>query len=237
MPDAAPITDLDQTSRLAAIEGRVDVLVSAAGQFQTPWFRNPSFIISLAAFLISIVTTVASAYRTYREDVEAQRAQLRTVFSQLNSVELRAAEYSAKFNNHPALAGIRSTLNTQSMFLAKQAYTLVKEIGDDASAIDLAFAGYAVANVGEMALGEELEMKALEKAKNATEYIGAARALGAMKLATQRIPEAEKYRQMALHGFDLFPKDAINEHRVNEAHAWTQLYWATNSTDCARSLA
>jgi hypothetical protein len=227
-------TNLDQALRLAAVEARVDVLLS--GQSKPPWFKNPSFIISLAAFLISIVTTVASGYRTYREDVEAQKAQLRTVLGQINAVQLQYAELSAKLGNHPAMANIVTTLRTQKLFLAKQAYTLVKEIGDGASAVDLGVVGYTVADAGEMALGEELAVKALKRAKNATEYVGTARTLGIMKLATTHVAEAEKYRQMALHVFDVFPQDAINENHVNDVHAWTELYWANGSGDCVTAL-
>jgi hypothetical protein len=120
-------TNLDQALRLAAVEARVDVLLS--GQSKPPWFKNPSFIISLAAFLISIVTTVASGYRTYREDVEAQKAQLRTVLGQINAVQLQYAELSAKLGNHPAMANIVTTLRTQAFSRKTSLYACERNRG------------------------------------------------------------------------------------------------------------
>jgi hypothetical protein len=215
--DVRPATDLDQTSRLAA-------------------FKSPSVVISLAAFLISIVTTGASAYRTYRQDIEAQKTQLRSVLMQLTSVDLQGQEFTAKYSNNSALPSMRSSLYAQKIFLTKQAYILVREVGDDASAVDLVATAHSLAEAGEMALGEELAIKALGKSKNAVEYVAAARNLSIMKLAAQQGAEAEKYRQMALHVFDVFPNDAISENHANSVHAYTNIYLASHSNDCAISL-
>jgi hypothetical protein len=224
-----PATDLDQMTRLAAVEARVDVLVSAGGP-KAPWFKNASIIVSLAAFFISAVTTGTSAYRTYRQDVEAQKTQLRAAIMQLNSVRLQGAEFNTKYSENPRLMGLMSILHGQTISVARQAYALVKEVGDEASATDLLYVGMAISEAGELALGEELVKKSLGRATNASQYVGAARQLSVMKLAAQELAEAESYRQAALHVYDIFPKDAINQNQVNYAHAYTNLYVASHSS-------
>ena len=104
--------------------------------------------------------------------------------------------------------------------------------------MDFGIVSYALASSSEMALAEEVGIMALNKAANAVEYTGAARQLGMINITTRRIPESEIYLQKALHVFDLFPRDTLNEDNVNFTHAFTHLDWAGywSAVDCKQTL-
>lgn len=203
-----------------------------ASKNKNTWIHQPTLIISMAAFIISLVTTVASAYRTYRQDVEARKTELRALISQFNAAQLQSIELEYKYKNDPYLPNISSTLNVQNMVTIKQAYLLVKELGRDASSIDFGIIAYALSSVGDMGLAEEMNLKAMETAANATEYLGPVRQLGVLKMQTGKTAEAEVYWKKALNVFDTYPKGAINEQYVHYTHAWTLLSWAESSGDC-----
>ncbi|HEX9471173.1 MAG TPA: hypothetical protein VF957_16695 [Bradyrhizobium sp.] len=221
--------------RIDLLEARLDELL-ADRKPKTPWFKEPSLIISIAAFFISVVTTTTSEYRTYRQGVEAQKAQLRTLVLQLNSGSLQAVELAAKYKGDPSLVTISSVLNVQNTLAAKQAYQLVKAIGKDATSMDFGIVAYALGTAGELLLGQELGLVALNRATNATDYLGATRALGTFKMTTRQTAEAEVYFKKALNVFDIYPNDVINEQNVQTTHAWTQLDWASSSPDCTTAM-
>ena len=234
--DEPPASQPDRMSRLAVLETRLDALASVNQQPKKPWYKEPSVIISAAAFIISIVTTVVSGYRTYRQDIEAQKNQLRTVLLQLNSGTLQAAELMTKYQKDPSITTISSALNVQNIITAKQAYVLVKTLGSDSSSLDYSLVSYALFNTREVILAEELAQRALEKASNATEYMGATRQMASIKASRGQTTEADIYFQKALKVFDRYPQEAINEQNVAYTHTWTQLTWASVSPNCNAAM-
>src|SRR5215510_6955195 len=84
-------------SRVATLESRIDALAAIAGKPEKPWYKSPPIVISFAAFLISVVTTITSGYRTYRQDIENQKAQLRAILLQFASGYSQAAELGVKY--------------------------------------------------------------------------------------------------------------------------------------------
>jgi hypothetical protein len=200
------------------------------------WYREPSLVISMTALFITLVTTTTSAYRTYRQDVEARKAELRALVLQLNAQQLQTIELLAKHEKDSTLANISSTLVVQNMLTAKQAYTVVKALGRDATSVDYGYVSYVLSTVREMGLAEELGLIALERATNAVEYLGATRQLATLKMTLRQTAEAEIYFKKALTVFDLYPKDVINDINVHNMHAWTYLNWAASSVDCKMLL-
>ena len=199
-----------------------------------PWFRKPTVVISIAAFVISVVTTVASAYRTYRQDVEARKTELRALISQFNSGQLQAVELVAKHQDDAYLKHIMVTLNAQNLITARQAYALAKLMGRDASSLDLTIVAHALQTTGDAALSEEMNLMAIERATTAIEYLGPTRQLAQLKMQARETAVAEIYWEKALNVFDVYP--APNQQYVHHQHAQTHLYWAYTSLDCKTLL-
>lgn len=212
---------LDQGLRLGILETRVDALSSADNNPKTRGLKDPATIIALAAFLISIVTTLTSAYWTYMQDLNSKKAQLRLLLVDLSSEALQTVELSAKYKNDPSLPTITAELYSNNIITANQAYSLAKELGRSASSVDFGLVSTALGNIGENALADELALKSLAMATNATEYVGAARQIARLRLIHGQVAEAEVYFKKALQVFDIYPYDAVNEGYVASTHAAT----------------
>src|SRR5262249_33304789 len=203
---------------------------------KVPWYKQPALVISGSALFFTLVTTITSGYRTYRQDVEARKAELRAIIQQLNAGAMQAVELWSKHQNDPLLPTFTSNLNVQNAIAAKQAYALVKDMGSAASPTDLNIVGYALTNIGDLARAEEMELMALERSTNSSDYLGATRQLGVIKMSTNQLAEAEVYWKRALAVFDKYPKETWNETNVHYTHAWTYLSWVGSSPQCQMAL-
>src|SRR5262245_59660803 len=121
---------------LARLEAKIDAY-TALSKSSTPWFRTPALLVSLAAFIISLTTPITSAYRTYRQDIELQKANLQSTLLQLSSLAIQNVEWSIKYKDDPALRGLQSVLNAQNSVLTRKAHSLVSELGRSVSAVDI----------------------------------------------------------------------------------------------------
>ena len=65
-----------QKSRLDALEARIDTLLRVQKE-QKPLIKDPSQLIAIAAFIISLMTTIYSWNRDRRQDEAALEIQLR----------------------------------------------------------------------------------------------------------------------------------------------------------------
>ena len=85
------------------------------------FFKDPSKVISIAAFIISIATTVF-AWRKENIDAQiAQRRQLDSTIQQLIDVGFKNFEFLAKNRNDPNMAGMTGWFATQTGMLAQKA--------------------------------------------------------------------------------------------------------------------
>src|SRR5262245_21264879 len=86
-------------SEIEKLDHRVNALSVANNKPEKEWYKNPSVTISLAAFLISIVTTVTSGWHTYKQDIDTRRNQLYTTLSQLTNARLQWYDYALKYKD------------------------------------------------------------------------------------------------------------------------------------------
>ena len=221
-----------------AVNRRVDDIV-AFQKRKVPWYRDTALMISAAAFFISIMTTVVSWYRTYQQDVNAMKTQLRSAIQQASGLAVQNAELALKFkDDQQNFLSASSALNTQNIILARQAYSLSKALGTSASAMELSAAANALIASSEMLFAEELLRDAVGRAKNSVEYVATLRLLSGVQFQNGQRGEAAASFQKATGGFDLFPTESNNQDYVNLTHAYSHLFWVNMivSTDCQQAM-
>jgi len=233
---------------LAAMNGRIDDIV-AFQKRKDPWFRDTSLIISSAAFFISLVTSGISAYRTYRQDINSRKDALQATIQQYYATSLSnvASQFSfqkdlggpsdPKYASSQYFAnGATTIVQSANVALAKQALSLVNELGKNASSVDLGETALILGTVNQFSVGEELYKRALDTAVNSVEYLGSAKALAQQQYYLGKKDEATVNIKKALDVFSKFPDEA-NEEYVNYASAQTYLFWGgfVGATDCKLS--
>jgi hypothetical protein len=229
--DAASATD-EAKERFYLLGQRIDDIV-AFQKRKGPWYRDTSVVISIAAFLISIVTTVFSWYRSYQQDVIATRGQLSAVLERATALQRTNFDYYFKLRDDPLYASVSAILNQENVQLSTQAYSLARALGDNASVTQLNNAAYFLMASDLSIPGKELLDKAAQRADNSVEYVGAMRMLGSLQYKLGN-PEAgnEAYTK-ATRAFEKFPAER-NETYENLTQAYTHIYWANvlQITDC-----
>jgi tetratricopeptide (TPR) repeat protein len=211
---------------VADLNRRIDDIVAFQKRAK-PWYQDTGFIISGSAFVISVVTTMFSLYRTHQQDINNLKTQLRDTIQKSSLLVVQSVELNAKHrNDQQTILALSSALNSQNIGLAREAYTLTKSLGSNASSLDLIGAANALINSEEFSLAEELLKDAVARAARAIEYFAALRVLSAIQYRNGQRGEALASFKKAIAVFEKFPSEANNETFVNITQAYSHLYWA-----------
>jgi hypothetical protein len=210
--------------RFFLLNQRIDDIV-AFQKRKGPWYRDTSVVISVAAFLISIVTTVFSWYRSYQQDVTAIQGQLSAVLERATALQRTNFDYYFKLKDDPLYGSVSAVLNQENVQLATQAYSLARTLGENASVTQLTNAAFFLMASDLSIPGKELLDKAAQRADNSVDYVAAMRLLGGLQYKLGN-PEAgnEAYAK-ATRAFEKFPSER-NESYENLTQAYTHIYWA-----------
>jgi hypothetical protein len=79
--DRGPENKAELAKDLATLNSRIDDIVAFQNR-KRPWYRDTALLISGVAFATSIVTSVISGYRTYRQDINSRKDALQTVIQE-----------------------------------------------------------------------------------------------------------------------------------------------------------
>ena len=222
------------SSAITALNRRIDD-IAAFHTKRAPWYRDPPVLISASAILISLVTTVLSLHRTYQQDVNALKIQLRGAIQQTSNLAMQHMEFYDKYkDNNAKFMSLSSLINTQNEALARESYALVKSLGASATSLDLTSAAQALSASGAYALAGELLEDAVARAENAVGFTTTLRTLGALQFQSGQPQEGSESFRRALTVFDRFPSEAKNRDFVNITQAFTYLSWSAFliRTDC-----
>jgi hypothetical protein len=105
----------DTAKAMDALNARIDDIVTFQKR-KEPRFRDTSFIISSAAFLISLLTSGISAYRTYRQDINSRKDALQSTIQQYYATSL--ANVADQFAFQKDLNGPSDPKSASSQYFA-----------------------------------------------------------------------------------------------------------------------
>jgi hypothetical protein len=249
-PDSS-LSVSDSAHDIAFINRRIDDIV-AFQKRREPWYRDTGVLISVAAFFISVVTSVITAYRTHQQDINSRKDALHTVIQQYNATQLHSVEMQLAFltfardkSSGPLYemsqnlsAAATGTAGLATALLSKQAYSLVRQLGSNASSIDLGEVASILYYNGQFALSENIYKDAVSFSENAFEYIGALRGLAQTQFALGKKKSSEETMTKALEAFTgVYPNEADNQDYVNYTQVGTYIWWIgfVGTSDCELS--
>lgn len=222
----APHRDLAQEFDL--IKREIDALQIAVMKSHTPWYRNISTIISVLALLFSFGTTVVSYRRTEAQDIESQRADLRSMLQRLASLPKENFEIGLRHADNPAAqAALAGYVNQENAMLARQAAELARRLPEDkVSATEFYAVALALQHSYNIDDSQYFLLRAIESARDFSDEIAAVRAYANLLFTTGK-PEAGRVEyQKALSVFSNPKYRGYNDYTRNSTHAWTELHWA-----------
>src|SRR4051794_6315153 len=143
--------------RLMRLEEKVK---ASSKERSAGFFKDPSKIVSIAAFIISITTTV---YAWRKENIEAQiaqRRQLDTTIQQLIDAGFKNFEFLAKNKNDPNIGSMTGWFYSQTGMLAQKAAQELA-LSKNGSLIDYLVVGNALLEAGQSSKGTDLFQRAV----------------------------------------------------------------------------
>lgn len=188
-------------------------------------FGDPSKVIAIAAFIISIVTTAYSWRKDHLETQLANRKQLNETIQQLIDTGIKTYEFSTKNKSDPTVANLSGWFNAQTSLMANRAGEGLAEL-KNGKPIDYIMVGNALLSAGNTS-------KATLLFKQAIQVVEQRRAQNTswVHLVT------DKVKTMVLGGDPgIWGEDEDNVRLTEEANAYLSLgnaYYVENNSEAA----
>lgn len=125
------------------------------------YFADPSKVISIAAFIISIVTTIYSFRKDALENQLASRKELDASIQQMIDVGIKTYELNSKNKADPNYGALSGWFTAQSGLLANKAAASLDEL-KNASTIDFILVGNALVGIGNYRKASQIFSKAIK---------------------------------------------------------------------------
>jgi hypothetical protein len=206
-------------------------LLTAAMYAKKPWYHDISTLISISAFLISVLSTVFSLIHGYFRDIDARRNELHQALREFHASNLQFEEANLKY---PSNAGpILRISFAQNTLLAKKAYSLARSLGRSATGTDLVGAATALRVMGQDGLAQILLESAKTRVSDVAEYTNVYKLLGGVKIAGGDLQGGNADFGMAVNAFSIYLTP--NTDFIVTTNFATEMDWARalSSADCA----
>jgi hypothetical protein len=246
MTSGPPVFDSSEAARdIGLLNQRLDDFMTR--QKDIPWYKNAAILISAAAFIASIATSVISGLsarqQTISAEVNADKVALHALIKQFNDLQVQLSElqYRAIKDSIPthdppsALDTAYTNSNTQSFLIAQQAGSNIDELGANASSTDFGEVGYLQAFAGLLASAERSYKQAILLSKTPLEYSGANLGLAAIQYRTGDKDGSAKSMGEAISAFTKFSaeeadRDYVDAATITSYKSWNQFL---TKSDCA----
>ena len=207
-------------------------LKELAAELKKPWKPNYPLIVSVLAFLLSLTTSIISAYTSHRRNINDQVSQLSAAIQTIQDLNLKQVEVHEKYKGTPYANQAGGLIAHQYNNTLAIASDLAFKLGSDASTAALSTVAQGLYGVGDVAGARTLFETALSSARSANDESIALRGLGFIKIRN------EGGRQSLQQGQELFLR-ASNLERKHDGLGLEAALWlkATARAQWAIALA
>jgi hypothetical protein len=158
--------------------------------------------------LLSLTTSIISAWTSYKKDIHDQQAQLATLTQSLQDLSLQLVELPNKYkelynDNPPVYQALKNLTQNQYSSVLNNAVSVAMRLGDNASTGELVTLGIGTSSMGNLSETLQLLDLAVSAANGAVEKSYALRSLGYAQILLGGSPE------MRAEGNETFEK-ALN---------------------------
>ncbi len=142
------------------------------------WWRNYPLMVSVAAFALSLLTSVVSAYIGYRRGVHDQQEQLAAAIRTIQKLDLQETELSESNSGKTLPYEVISLMNAEINSALKDARDLALRLGSDANTAELVTVAQGLVGVDDPQDARRLLTIGLQVAQNPADRSVALRNLG-----------------------------------------------------------
>jgi hypothetical protein len=221
----------DIRRRVDTMKQEVDELQIQASRERTPSYKKPEvlipIIVSAAAFLFTVWSSVQTEGRIQRQDQHAARAELRGLIQRLQSLPKERIDIAQAY---PSDAATRNFLGGQitgeTGVLGQQAAELIEQLEGKVSASEYLATSVALNEVGQPERAEQLLANGLPKMNDALGEAMLLRQIANIRFQFRDLGGGRDAYRRALRVFEKYP--GANPTFVAETQAYTESFWATS---------
>jgi hypothetical protein len=145
------------------------------------WWKDYSLLIAGLAFVLSLLTTLISAYVAHQKDMHDEQTQLSSITQTMQDNAIKQADLAIKYQGD-VLYSVQSMLNNEYYTLQKNAVALALRLGANATTGELVVLSNGVGNAGDLGTALKLLNLAVDAASNPIEESYALRTLGSVQI-------------------------------------------------------
>jgi hypothetical protein len=183
-----------------------------------PFWRNYSLQVAVAAFALSLVTSIATAVIDYRKDIHDEEQQLAAAVQSIQDLEVKNAEAYEKYKGTAFETPTTTLIVAQVNTMLRIASELALRLGTSATTGELTTLSQGLYNVGDYETARRMLQLALSAAHNPSDESIALRDLGSLEVRSATTPEGRKA------GEDLYARAAT----LDQKYDLTQLPYAVH---------
>ncbi len=215
---------MDEQEKYDILKKEVDSLQIQLGKDQKPWHQKPSIIISIVAFIFSFGTTAVSYYKSYKEDVRANRREARELIQRVTRLPIENFELMQRNKGNAFGESLSGVINQENILLASQLVELIERYPESFSSTEYFAVAFALSNSNIKDNVPYLFENAVNRAKNYNDYNVSARAYAWYHFTQGNYSEGRKLYKRALAVWSKFPEN--NSFVVNSVDLVTLMYWS-----------
>jgi hypothetical protein len=137
------------SEQLLIMKKEIDLLQIEIAKPAIPWYRQIPVLVSVAALLLSLMTTFYSERRSSEQDLHNARVELRQLIFQIDEATFSTIDIATRYKNNPsAQLNAAASAITRRIILVNQAADVVDELGDKVTATEYLAVGNALVTLG-----------------------------------------------------------------------------------------
>ncbi|MBK8212066.1 MAG: hypothetical protein IPK78_21160 [Rhodospirillales bacterium] len=229
VPPAGPVADGDALQslelRLSETRAELDKLVEKLGD-EKPWYRTISGAISVAAFVLSIISGVYSCQRDIDQERQQARASLNTLSQRLLTLPRENFELAQKYKGDGnAQSTLSSLLNAENITMVNTMKELVARFPDIVTDNDKFVLASSLVNSTRIPEAVSIYNDLAQTASDPNVAVAADRNLGFYFLANGQPDIGRKYFENAVGIFEGKFKSE-DQYMKASSNIYTYLMWA-----------
>jgi tetratricopeptide (TPR) repeat protein len=220
--------------RVDLMKQEIDALQIQVMKDRGPWYKRISLllpvVISVAAFLLALTTTILGESRLQREEEHSNSVELRQLTQRLLDIPAEHAEALRQYSDDPALFNqVGAGIVTEQLVLSSQAVDLISELDGDVTAAEYLAVSMALGRAGlakeQQALVEQgINEIAPHAGEDPQGYLALLRARAQSEYLLGNVDEGRRVFQEALDAYESFGE--TNPYVVANSQAYTEYTWS-----------
>jgi tetratricopeptide (TPR) repeat protein len=214
-----------------------DELQLQAAKARQPWYRDPTKMVSVAAFLLSLISAVMGGYRRHQEDIHNARTELTDVIQRLSAIQREQTRMPEERGEE-----VSASFTYELMLLTHHAEDVMRRIPGHVTTLEYLLVANSLRDMNDFRRARELYGRAREVAKT---YEEEARALRSQALQAFEENDEEAGRRLFQESIDIGHSKYAGELAANVQFSemgayirWSQaeLYYAHNCEEARKRV-